>query len=398
MNRGMLSALLNPFGTRPTKSLESQLLQARKMEAIGTLAGGVAHDFNNILMGIQGYASLMMLELDMHHPHYEHLKGIEEQVKSASDLTRQLLGFARGGRYEIEPSDMNEIIEKSSAMFGRTRKELAIHKKCEKDLWAVEVDRGQIEQVLLNLYVNAWHAMPEGGKLILETGNAVIDEKYAALHGVSPGKYVMVSVIDTGIGMEEEIKKRIFDPFFTTKEMGRGTGLGLAMVYGIIKGHNGFIDVSSEPGCGTTFKLCLPASEKKVSEQKPSISKAFRGSETVLLVDDEPAVLAVSKKILESLGYIVHGVGNGSEAITFFREMKSKVDLVILDMIMPGLSGSETFDCIREADPSVKVILCSGYSLDGQAQRILDRGCRGFIQKPFNIIDLSRKIREVLEG
>lgn len=394
----VIGAIESIRDTTDRKSLESQLLQARKMEAVGTLAGGVAHDFNNILMGIQGYASLMMLGLDMYHPHYEHLKGIEEQVKSASDLTRQLLGFARGGRYEIEPADMNEIIERSSAMFGRTRKELAIHKKCEKGLWTVEIDRGQIEQVLLNLYVNAWHAMPEGGKLILETSNTVIDEKSATLHGVSPGKYVMISVIDTGVGMEEEIKKRIFDPFFTTKEMGRGTGLGLAMVYGIIKGHNGFIDVSSKPGYGTTFNLCLPASEKGAGEQKPSISKVLKGSETVLLVDDEPAVLTVSKKILESLGYIVHGVGTGSEAIAFFREMKNKIDLVILDMIMPGLSGGETFDCIREADPSVRVILCSGYSLDGQAQQILDKGCRGFIQKPFNIIDLSRKIREVLEG
>jgi len=380
------------------KFLESQLLQARKMESVGTLAGGVAHDFNNILMGIQGHASLMMLELDANHPHYEHLKGIEEQVKSASDLTRQLLGFARGGKYEVEATDMNEVIKKTSTMFGRTKKELAIHKKYEKDLWTVEVDRGQMEQVLLNLYVNAWHAMPEGGKLILETSNTVVDEKYAALHGVLPGKYVMISVTDTGTGMEEEIKKRIFDPFFTTKEMGRGTGLGLAMVYGIIKGHNGLIDVFSKPGCGTTFNIYLPASDKRIREQKPPVSKVVKGTGTILLIDDEPAVLAVSKKILESLGYTVYGIGNGSEAIAFFRDMKSKIDLVILDMIMPGLSGSETFDCIRGVDPSVKVILCSGYSLDGQAQQILDKGCSGFIQKPFNITDLSLKIRDTLEG
>ena len=379
------------------KLLESQLLQAGKLEAIGTLAGGVAHDFNNILMGIQGYASLMMLEIATHHPNYERLKRIEEQIQSASDLTRQLLGFARGGKYEMRPADMNEIIRKTSSMFGRTKKELTIHGKYGKDLWTVEVDRGQIEQVLLNLYVNAWHAMPGGGELYLETGNVVLDENYAALHVVPPGKYVRVSVADTGIGMEEETKKRIFDPFFTTKEMGRGTGLGLAMVYGIMKGHKGFVDVYSEPGHGTTFALYLPASEKKVLEERPAAPKTLRGSETILLVDDEPAVLAVNKQILESLGYTVHEKASGQEAIAFFGEMKNDIDLVILDMIMPGLSGSETFDRIMELNPSVKVILSSGYSLDGQAQQIMDRGCRGFIQKPFDIARLSRKVREVLE-
>jgi nitrogen-specific signal transduction histidine kinase len=379
------------------KHLESQLLQAQKMEAIGTLAGGVAHDFNNILTGIQGYTSLMMLELDTHHPHYERLKRIEEQIRSASGLAKQLLGFACGGRYEVRPINMNEIIRRSSPMFGRTKKELTVHGKYEKDLWTVEVDRGQIEQVLLNLYVNAWHAMPEGGELYLETSNVAIDENYAALYVVPPGNYVRVCVADTGVGMEEETKKRIFDPFFTTKEMGRGTGLGLAMVYGIMKGHKGFVDVYSKPGHGTTFTLYLPASEKKALEERPAASKTLKGSETILLVDDEPAVLAVSKKILESLGYTVHGAGNGQEAIAFYREMKNDIDLVILDVIMPGLSGSEAFDRIRELNPSVKVILSSGYSLEGQAQQIMDRGCRGFIQKPFDIARLSRKVREVLE-
>ncbi|MCX5819456.1 MAG: PAS domain S-box protein [Deltaproteobacteria bacterium] len=379
------------------KLLESQLLQARKLEAVGTLAGGVAHDFNNILMGIQGYASLMMLDLDTHHPHYERLKQIEEQVQSATDLTKQLLGFARGGRYEMRTADMNEIIRKTSSIFGRTKKELTVHGRYGKDLWTVEVDRGQIEQVLLNLYVNAWHAMPSGGELYLETSNVVLDESYAALHVVLPGNYVRVSVADTGMGMEEETRKRIFDPFFTTREMGRGTGLGLAMVYGIMKGHKGFIDVNSKPGHGTTFTLYLPASEKKALEERSVTTEALRGSETILLVDDEPTVLAVSKAILESLGYTVHGKGSGQEAIAFLREMKNSIDLVILDMIMPVLSGSETFDRIRELNPSLKVILSSGYSLNGQAQQIMDRGCRGFIQKPFSIARLSRKIREVLE-
>ena len=379
------------------KLLESQLLHAQKLEAVGTLASGITHDFNNILMGIQGYVSLMMLELDTHHPHYERLKLIEGQVQSATDLTRQLLGFARSGRYEIRPADMNVIVRESSAMFGRTRKELMIHGNYENDLWTVEVDRGQIEQALLNLYVNAWHAMPTGGDIYIETGNVVLDKNYTAPHAASPGNYVRVSIVDTGMGMEEETIKRIFDPFFTTKEMGRGTGLGLAMVYGIMKGHKGIIDVMSKPGQGSTFTLYFPASEREVIEEKPAISEVLRGSEAILIVDDQPSILAVSKAILTSLGYTVHETKSGQEAITFLSEMKSNVDLVLLDMTMPGLSGGETFDRIRELNPTVKVILCSGYSLDRQAQQIMDKGCQGFIQKPFNIALISRKIREVLE-
>ena len=379
------------------KRLEAQLMNAQKMEAIGTLSGGIAHDFNNILMGIQGYTSLMMLDINTDHPHYERLKRIEEQVRSAADLTRQLLGFARGGKYVVEPVKMNDLIEKTSTMFGRTKKELAIHRKYEKDIWVVEVDKGQIEQVLLNLYLNAWQAMPAGGDLSLETTNFVVDENYAKTYSMTPGRYVRISISDTGVGMDEKTKARIFEPFFTTKELGRGTGLGLAMVYGIIKNHNGFIDVISEPACGTTFALYLPASEKKASRDKPAVPETLRGSETILLVDDEPNVLAVSKALLESLGYTVYGMGSGQEAIAFYKEKKDDIDLVILDMIMPGLSGSETFDTIRELNPSARTILSSGYSLNGQAQQIMNKGCHGFIQKPFNVTDISRKVREVLE-
>lgn len=382
------------------KLLESQLLQAKKLEAIGTLAGGVAHDFNNILMGIQGYASIMMLELgDTRHPDYERLKCIEEQVKSASNLTRQLLGFARAGGYEVKPGDMNEVLRESSAMFHRTKKELTIHGKYEKDLWTVEIDRGQIEQVLLNLYVNAWHAMPAGGELYLETANVVLDGNYAALHDIPRGNYVRVSVADTGMGMEEETMKRIFDPFFTTKEMGRGTGLGLAMVYGIMKGHKGIVDVRSKPGQGTTFTLYFPASKKaNLRQERPvTASQALRGSETIFLVDDESTVLRVTKRMLESLGYTVHTKDSGLEAVAFFEQMHKSIDLVILDMIMPRLSGGETFDRIRKLDPSTKVILSSGYSLDSEAQQIMSKGCSGFIQKPYNIATLSRKIREILD-
>jgi PAS domain S-box-containing protein len=381
------------------KELESQLLQARKLEAIGTLAGGIAHDFNNILMGIQGYASLMMSEKMKHagHPDLERLKSIEEQVKSASNLTRQRLGFARAGGYEIRPADMNEIVRETSAMFHRTRKELTIREEYERQPWTVEVDRGQIEQVLLNLYLNAWHAMPAGGEIRLTTANAVIDGSFAALHDIPPGKYVRVGIADTGMGMEEETMKRIFDPFFTTKEMGRGTGLGLAMVYGIMKGHKGLVDVRSKPGQGATFTLYFPASDKKVLRERRASSKALRGSETILLVDDESTVLRVTSRMLESLGYTVHGMNGGSDAVSFLKDGGCAVDLVLLDMVMPGMSGGETFDRIREMNPSVKVILSSGYSMDSEARMIMDKGCAGFIQKPYNIALLSRKIREVLE-
>ncbi len=379
------------------KKLEAQLLDAQKMEAIGTLSGGIAHDFNNILMGIQGYASLIMLDIGPGNPQYDRLKRIEEQVKSAADLTGQLLGFARGGKYVTKPINMNDLIEKTSTMFGRTKKEIAIHSKYEKDIWAVEADQGQIEQVLLNLYLNAWQAMPQGGEILLETRNAIINDSCAGVYSMVPGRYVRVSISDTGMGMDEKTRERIFEPFFTTKELGRGTGLGLAMVYGIVKNHNGFIEVASEPGKGTTFTLYFPASEKVITEERPETPGVVKGTGTILVVDDEPQVLAVSKEILECLGYVVHGAKSGEEALALYKEMKGSVSLVIIDMIMPGLSGSETFDRLRELDPSAKIMLASGYSLDGQAREIMNKGCDGFIQKPFDITLISQKVRELLE-
>ncbi len=380
------------------KKLEAQLMNAQKMEAIGTLSGGIAHDFNNILMGVQGYTSLMMLDVDRGHPHYEWLEHIEELIKNAADLTSQLLGFARGGKYVVKPFNVNDLIEKTSIMFGRTRKEVVIHRKYEKEPWAVEGDQGQIEQVFLNLYLNAWQAMPAGGDLSLETRNVVFDRSGAHMCSMMPGRYVCATISDTGVGMDAKTKERIFEPFFTTKELGRGTGLGLAMVYGIIKNHNGHIDVISEPGQGTRFVLYFPASGKDITEQKPAVPAIMKGTETILLVDDEPSVLQVSKAILESLGYTVYEVRNGEEAVSLYREMKDAIDLVVLDMVMPGLSGSETFDRIRELDPAARIILSSGYSLNDQAKQIMERGCKGFIQKPFGLTVISQKLREALEA
>jgi PAS domain S-box-containing protein len=378
------------------RELEKKFSHAQKMEAIGTLAGGIAHDFNNLLMGIQGYASLTLLNLDPYHPNYERIKQIEGLVQSGADLTRQLLGFARGGRYEVKPSNMNEIIEKSVSIFERTKKEITAHRKYAQDIWSAEVDRGQMEQVFMNLFVNAWQAMPGGGEIYLDTENAVLDEEQAPAYAVPAGQYIRINVTDTGTGMDEKTRERIFDPFFTTKEMGRGTGLGLATVYGIIRGHGGAINAYSEPGHGTTFTLYLPASERMLTTEKVMAETIAGGTETILLVDDEKMILEVNKELLETMGYVVYAAGSGQEAIAVYLEKGSEIDLVILDMVMPGISGGETFDRLRQINPEVKVLLSSGYSITGQAQEIMDRGCNGFIQKPFQPEKLSLMVRELL--
>jgi PAS domain S-box-containing protein len=376
---------------------EEQLKRAQKMEAIGTLAGGIAHDFNNLLMGIQGRTSLLLTSTDSSHSYFKHLKGIEEYVKSATELTRQLLGLARGGKYEVKPIGLNELIKNQNKMFGRTRKEINIQERFEENLWTVEVDQGQIEQVLLNIYVNAWHAMSGGGELYIHTENIVIDEEYGKSYLVEPGNYVKISITDTGIGMDEETQKKIFDPFFTTKEVGRGTGLGLASAYGIIKNHNGFINVYSEKGEGATFEIYLPASEKEAVKIKEIDGELLTGTETVLLVDDEDLIIDVGHEMVENLGYEALVAKSGKEAIEKYQNNRDKIDMVILDMIMPDMGGGEVYDRLKEINPSIKVLLSSGYSINGQATEILERGCNGFIQKPFNMADLSRKIREVLD-
>lgn len=382
---------------RKLKKLQDQLSQSQRLEALGTLAGGVAHDFNNLLMGIQGRTSLMLMDCDTNNPHYEHLKGLEEYVKSAADLTRQLLGFARGGKYEVKPIDINELVKKTAGMFVRTQKEISLCPKYQEGVWTVEVDPGQIEQVLMNLYVNAWQAMPGGGALYLETRNVVLDETQVKPFSLRSGSYVQISVKDTGTGMDTKTKQRIFEPFFTTKEMGRGTGLGLASVYGIIKNHGGLIQVFSRPGEGTAFVFCLPISEKKAVKEGTPVLEVLQGSETVLLVDDEAMILQVGRKILEKMGYQVLIAESGREALGLYEKEKSNIHLVILDMIMPNMGGGEVFDQLRQMNREVKVLLSSGYSIDGQAEKILKRGCSGFIQKPFSITRLSQKIREILD-
>ncbi len=378
------------------KRLELQLQNAQKMEAIGRLAGGIAHDFNNILMGIQGYISLMLLKIDTLHPDFEKIINIQTLVQSGADLTGKLLGFARGGRYELKPTDVNTVLAKTVNLFGRTKKEITVHQQYEKKPWTVEVDRVQIEQVILNLLVNAWQAMPQGGDIYVASQNISIDES-SPVKGVASGNYIKITVSDTGMGMDEETRTKIFEPFFTTKEKVRGVGLGLASSFGIIKEHGGIIDVTSQPGAGTTFIIYLPTSDKKVPKEVYTAKTILTGSESILLVDDESSIIEVCRDILINLGYKILTAGSGHEAVDIYKLNKGDVDLVILDMIMPGMNGSETYKKLKSLNPDIKVILSTGYSGSDQAQQILDSGCQGLIQKPFRIDDLSQKIREVLD-
>ena len=394
--RGMVRDVSQRKETEEEKRLlETQLQQAQKMESIGTLAGGIAHDFNNILMGIQGNATLMLLKIESEHPNYKKIKSIEKFVQNGTELTRQLLGFARRGKYLVKTTDLNEVIEKSSALFARTKKEIQVHTVFHDEIWAVEVDRGQIEQALLNLYVNAWQAMPAGGDVYLKTRNVMLDSSYVKPFKVELGKYVEISVSDTGVGIDRKTRERIFEPFFTTKEMGRGTGLGLASVYGIIKSHSGYIDVHSEKEKGTTFTIYLPASEKEAVREKTVPAAMLKGTGAILLIDDEKMILDVGRELLEELGYTVLSALSGREALDIFQKNSDKIDLVIMDMIMPGMGGGETFDRLRAINPNIKVLLSSGYSVNGQASKILHRGCDGFIQKPFNLNRLAEKIGKI---
>lgn len=407
-----IAPILNPDGTQSIievfrditeikkaeedrKKMEAQLNQAQRMEAVGTLAGGIAHDFNNLLMGILGYNSLMLTDVDPLHPHYENLTEIEGFVKSAVDLTKQLLGFARGGKYETKATDMNALIKNHNRIFGRTRKEVTILGTYDKNLWTSEVDRGQMEQVLMNLYVNAWQAMNDRGEIFVRTENIVIDADHKWPFEVIPGRYIKFSVTDTGIGMDKKTMEKIFDPFFTTKEKERGTGMGLSSTYGIIKNHGGFITVDSKPGHGSTFNIYLPASTQKAEKDMKDMSQIIKGSGVILLIDDEKMILQVGEKLLKKLGYDVLLASSGYDGITTYKQHQENITIIILDMIMPDMTGSETFEHLKNIDPDAKILLSSGYSLDGKAKQILKQGCNGFIQKPFNINQLSQKLNEI---
>ena len=380
------------------KKMENQFQLAQRMEAIGTLAGGLAHDFNNLMMGILGNVSIMMLDTEITSPHYEKLKKVEQLIQSGSKLTGQLLGYARKGKFELKIIDLNQIVKDSVEIFGRTRKELAIHLDLSSTAGPVEIDRSQVEQVLFNLFINSADAMPDGGDLWLQTSMISRGEIGQKPYKMKSGSYVLLQVTDTGHGMDAETRNRIFDPFFTTKEMGRGTGLGLASAYGIIKAHAGYIDVASEIGQGTTFSIYLPVSQREI----PSVGKGDAtikfGRGTILVVDDEEMVLDIGTEMIRKMGYQTRSARNGDEAISLYRKSADDIDLVVLDLIMPGASGSETFDMLRQINTGAKVLLASGYSIDSQAIAVMDRGCNGFIQKPYNLEVLSQKIDEILKS
>jgi PAS domain S-box-containing protein len=380
------------------KRNEDELQQMQRLESIGTLAGGIAHDFNNILMGIQGNISMMLLGMEEDDANFERLKNIERQIRSGARLTSHLLGYARKGKYESKPFSLNQLIEEASETFGRTRKDLAIHRHLSADAHAVEGDPGQIEQVLLNLFVNAAEAMPHGGDFILETINVTHDDMTGKLYEPKRGNYVLLKVTDTGVGIDEETAGRIFEPFFTTKEMGRGTGLGLASAYGIIKVHEGYIDVYSRKGQGTTFSIYLPASKKEALKTARAPDRIVKGTETVLLADDEVDVRQAGTELLETMGYRVYAVKDGEEAIDLYEKKRNEIDIILLDIVMPRMGGREAYEALKKINPEIKVLLLSGYSINGQAKEIIERGANAFIQKPFSITELSGKMREVLNN
>ncbi|MFZ3045360.1 MAG: ATP-binding protein, partial [Desulfatirhabdiaceae bacterium] len=342
--------------------------------------------------------SLMMMRIDASHPHFIKLKRIEESIRSGSALTSQLLGFARGGKYQVKPVNVNNALQETAKMFGRTRKEIVIREQYEKGLWAVEADARQLEQVFLNLYVNAFHAMPGGGEIRLMTENCTIRDVFDGQVQLKSGKYVKITVADNGIGMDEKTRIRIFEPFFTTRGVGRGSGLGLASAYGIIKNHHGQIDVASKPGIGTTFSIYLPASTKEMEKEEDVCEMFLKGNETVLLVDDEIEMLDVIRDMLHTLGYTTLSASSGKKAIDIYRRKQKDIDIVILDLIMPEIGGREAYESLKNMDPAVRVLLCSGYSTAGKAEEILNSGCNGFIQKPFTSAELSIKLREILDG
>jgi signal transduction histidine kinase/response regulator of citrate/malate metabolism len=385
------------------RDLQYQLQHVRRMDAIGNLAGGIAHNFNNLLMGIQGNVSILIQDKKVGDPGYDELAGIERCIDNGAKLTRQLLSFAKGGRYSLDLVDLNDIVEKSSSMFARTRKEIHLDRHLGEELAMVEVDAAQIELALMDLYVNAWHAMSRGGTLTVSTANVTLDEAFVKPYNLSPGSYLNITVADTGAGMDEKTVERIFEPFYTTRPMGEGTGLGLASVFGIIKKHQGIITVDTRVGQGTTFSIYLPAArilqKPKAQDKLRVISSGKRpekGSGTILVVDDEEYILNADKAMLSELGYEVLLANGGKEAIRVFEENKDRINLLILDLIMPDLGGDIVYDRIKSSRSDVRVILSSGYSIEGQAESILKKGCDGFIQKPYNLKQLAQKIKDIL--
>ena len=383
------------------RQLEEQLRQSQKMEVVGRLAGGVAHDFNNMLTVIAGYSEMLMKNLKKDDPIYIGLEEIGKAAEKSSAMTRQLLAFSRRQVLQPKVLDLNASITNAYQMFHRLIGEMIdLVIVAATDIGRVKVDPSQLEQVMLNLIVNARDAMPKGGKIIIETKSVFFDE-YNALQqqGIKAGKYVLLSVKDTGMGMTEEVKAHIFEPFFTTKEAEKGTGLGLATVFGIIKQNDGSIEVDSQPGQGATFKIYLPEVKEKIDREKNKITPSEqKGSEIILLVEDETAVRTLTRKILELNGYTVLEAEGGGKAISICQEYKSTIHLLLTDFVMPCMSGEDLSEKLLVLRPEMRVIYFSGYIDQPWNQRkILEPGT-AFLQKPFTPDKLARKVREVLDN
>jgi PAS domain S-box-containing protein len=383
------------------KTLEAQLLQSQKMEAVGQLAGGVAHDFNNILTAIIGFSSLMEMQMEKDSPLRDNLSHVLAAADRAADLTRSLLAFSRKQIMKFQPVNLSRIIKNIEKFLQRIiGEDIAFKMIFHQDLLTVNADCGQIEQVLMNLAVNARDAMPHGGMLTIETGFALMDTDFIKTHGFGEaGEYALVTITDSGAGMDEITRKRLFEPFFTTKELGKGTGLGLSIVYGIVKQHNGFVGVESEQGAGTTFSIYLPLIKTDIEGKAAHTDEILRkGTETILLVDDDVLVLDLAETVLDQSGYTVITALNGLDAVKIFSENREMIDLVILDVIMPKMNGKEALAEIRKIRPDIKAIFISGYTTDIIHSRgMLDESME-FIAKPLRPINLLQKVREVLDG
>ena len=398
----VLAGIINHKRTEEEMAaLQDQLRQSQKMEAIGQLTGGIAHDFNNLLTVIKGYSQLSLMELNEGNP----LRGKVEEIQKAADraasLTRQLLAFSRRQVMEMRVLDLNAILGDLDKMLQRIiGEDIELRTVLAEDLGRVRADPGQIEQVIMNLGVNAKDAMPDGGKLTIETANFDLDEEYARNHvAVTPGRYVMLAVSDTGVGMTPEIKEKVFEPFFTTKEKGMGTGLGLSTVYGIVKQSGGNIWVYSELEKGTTFKIYLPRVDEPPEEMVKKVVKEVlpQGSETILIVEDNEEVRKLAMRVLEKQGYNVLEASNGDDALHLPKERKESVHLILVDVVMPGISGRQFVEQFKEVCRDCKVLYMSGYTENGIVHHgVLEKGMN-YIQKPFTIEGLARKVREVLD-
>jgi CheY-like chemotaxis protein len=380
--------------------LQDQLRQSQKIEAIGRLSGGIAHDFNNILTIISGNAQLSLLDLKQGDPLRENIEEIKRASERAADLTRQLLAFSRKQIMEMQVLDLNHVVQGLDKMLHRLLGEdIELLTVLPEGIGKVKADPGQIEQVIVNLAVNAKDAMIEGGKLTIETADVELDEEYAHRHiAVIPGQYVMLSISDTGVGMTSEVKERVFEPFFTTKEQGKGTGLGLSTVYGIVKQSGGNIWVYSEPGQGTTFKIYLPQVDEPLDELKEEVLKEIpRGDETILVVEDEETVRKLAIRLLKSQGYRVLEAPDGGKALLLCEKLKERIHLILTDVVMPGMSGRKLAERLKQIHPEMKVLYMSGYTDNAIVHHgVLEEGTK-FIQKPFTLENLARKVREALD-